>query len=294
VESAILRTVLYADIFDYPLTIEELYQYLIGHKAASSQQIEKLLTSSQRLQALLHQQKGYIVLQTRTELIEHRLQRQAQAAPLLDSAKRYGRWFALLPFVRMVAITGAVAMANPSRPDDDIDYMLIVEPGRVWLTRALAIIIVRLARLRGVELCPNYVLAADQLPQTRTDLYVAHELAQMLPIYGYDVYCQLLAANRWAWQMLPNHSAQPPSSLSSIETRPRIKHVMERLLSGQLGKLLDALEYRRRSARFRQRANGQAAAIIDVHTVKGHFCDHGQRILEAYYERLARYNVPPA
>jgi hypothetical protein len=291
VESAILRTVLYADIFDYPLTIEELRQYLIGRTATSSQEIERLLASSQRLQALLCQQEGYVVLRTRTELIERRLQRQAQAASLLDSAQRYGRWFARLPFVRMVAITGAVAMANPSRPDDDIDYMLIVEPGRVWLTRALAIGVVRLARLRGVELCPNYVLAADQLPQTRTDLYVAHELAQMLPVYGYDVYCQLLAANRWAWQILPNSGAQP---LSSVETQPRIKHMIERLLSGRLGKLLDTLEYRRRSARFRQRANGQAAAVINSHTIKGHFCDHGQRILDAYYERLARYSVPPA
>jgi hypothetical protein len=289
-ESAILRTVLYADIFDYPLTLEEIFLYLIGREADSPAEVESLLNSSARLQELLCQQQGFVVLRTRPELIERRLERQAHAGPLMQTAQRYGRWLAQIPFVRMVAITGAVAMNNPSHADDDIDYMLIVQPGRVWLTRALAIALVRLARLRGVELCPNYVLAADKLPQTRTDLYVAHELAQMRPVFGYDHYRDLLDANDWAWRFLPNSSAQPPLT---DEAQLVLKRALEYLLGGRLGSLLDALEYRRKSARFQQRIQADAAAVIGPHAVKGHFRDHGQRILDAYYERLARYNVAP-
>ncbi|MFQ3647052.1 MAG: hypothetical protein SNJ54_16210 [Anaerolineae bacterium] len=289
-ESAILRTVLYADIFDFPLTVEEIYLYLIGREAESVREIECLLASSARLQALLCQQQGYVFLRSRPELIARRLERQAHAAPLLHTAQRYGHWLAQIPFVRMVAITGAVAMNNPSHPADDIDYMLIVQPGRVWLTRALAIALVRLARLRGVELCPNYVLAADKLPQTRTDLYVAHELAQMRPVYGYAHYRDLLEANDWAWDFLPNSSAQPPLA---NEAQLMLKRTLEYLLGGRLGNLLDALEYRRKSARFQQRIQADAAAVIGPHAVKGHFQDHGQRILAAYHERLARYDVAP-
>ncbi len=288
-ESAILRTVLYADIFDFPLTVDEIYLYLIGREAESVREVECLLASSARLQALLCQQQGYVVLRSRPELIARRLERQAYAAPLLQMAQHYGHWLAQIPFVRMVAITGAVAMNNPSHPADDIDYMLIVQPGRVWLTRALAIALVRLARLRGVELCPNYVLAADKLPQTRTDLYVAHELAQMRPVFGYTHYRNLLEANDWAWALLPNSSAHPP--LTS-EAQFQIKRALEYLLRGRLGSLLDTLEYRRRASHFKKRIRNDAA-LISPHAVKGHFQDHGQRILEAYHERLARYNVPP-
>ncbi|XWX05299.1 hypothetical protein VZO05_07000 [Aggregatilineales bacterium SYSU G02658] len=288
-ESAILRTVLYADIFDYPLTAEEIYLYLIGRAAESPLEVERLLRSSDRLRELLCQQQGFVFLRTRPELVERRQAREAHAAPLLESAQRYGHWLAQIPFVRMVAVTGAVAMRNPSHANDDIDYMLIVQPGRVWLARALAVLLVRFTRLRGVELCPNYVLAADKLTQTRTDLYVAHELTQMRPVYGYAYYCALLNANGWAWEMLPNSSAHPP--LTS-ETQPPIKQALEYLLRGRIGSLLDGLEYRRRAAHFQKRIHSDAA-VISPHAVKGHFHDHGQRILEAYYERLERYDVTP-
>lgn len=289
-ESAILRTVLYADIFDYPLTLHELYLYLIGRKAESVAEIAELLATSQRLREALCQRDGYVVLHHRANLVETRRQREAHAARLMREARRYGQWLSKLPFVRMVAVTGAVAMANPTHEHDDIDYMLIVQPGRVWLARALAVALVHLARMHGVELCPNYVLAADRLPQTRTDLYVAHELAQMLPLYGYDQYRALIAANAWMNEFLPNCTAH---TCTTEDMPSRVKAIAEALLSGRLGALLDGLEYRRRARRFQRQASSTGAALISPQAVKGHFCDHGQRILEAYHQRLEQYNVAP-
>jgi len=39
---AILQTLAYADIFNYPLTLAELHQFLISHKI-DSQNLEKVL-----------------------------------------------------------------------------------------------------------------------------------------------------------------------------------------------------------------------------------------------------------
>ncbi len=289
VESAILRTILYADIFHFALTLHELHRFLIHTEPTTITQLEQALHSSQRLAALLCIQDGYIALSSRAHIIALRHQRAKSAIQLLESGMHYGKILANLPFVRMVAITGAIAMHNPSHPQDDIDYLLVVQAGRVWLARALSILVVRYARLWGTQLCPNYVVAQDQLTQQRRDLYIAHEIAQMLPLYGHPLYMQMLALNAWASQMLPNST--PYDNKDSCATS-WVKQAAEFMLSGRLGNLLDALEYKRRARKFQIKAQSpDSSATIDRQQVKGHFKDHGQRILEQYHERLAAYDL---
>jgi hypothetical protein len=289
VESAILRTVLYADIFHFALTIDELHRFLIHDEPVTMAELERTLYSSRQLAALLCVQDGCVALSSRAHIISLRHQRTEIAARLLRSGVHYGRILANLPFVRMVAITGAIAMQNPSGAHDDIDYLLVVQTGRVWLARALSILVVRYARLWGTKLCPNYVVAHDQLTQQRRDLYIAHEIAQMMPLYGHTLYEKMLALNAWAAHVLPNSK---PYELKEADRRSRLKQTAEYVLGGRLGNLLDTLEYRRRAHKFRARAQApESSAAIDRQQVKGHFIDHGQRILEQYHERLAAYDL---
>lgn len=291
VENAILRTIVYADIFHYPLTLQELHTFLIHHEAVSYAEVERTLHTSARLHALLCQHDGLIALSTHQDIIALRQSRQQVAQRLRQKAERYGRWLAHIPFVRMVALTGALAMNNPAHERDDFDYLLVVTSGRVWLARAFAVLMVRVVRLLGTELCPNYVLAMDKLPQTRRDLYIAHEVAQMIPLYGSDVYHAMLARNaEWVGAFLPHitaHSTPPEPA------RLRLKSLLERALTGKLGNALEAWEYRRKAQKFLPKAQtAPIGAKIDAHTVKGHFNDHGQRVLDVYTQRLDALGIP--
>ena len=289
-ETAILRTVLYADVFDFPLTVPEIHRYLIGGETTLAAVMTSLETSDW-LAARLTRVNGYYAAAGRMEVETKRDSRSAAALRLWRAARFYGRVLAHLPFVRMVAVTGALAMDN-AHPADDIDYMLVTAQGRVWLARASAIVVVRLARLAGARLCPNYLLAETSLNLDRRDLFVAHELAQMVPLAGQELYASMIQANSWTGVFLPN-AAPPPRR--ERDNAPRgvgkwAQRLAEWLLSGKLGDRLENWERRRKLAKFapQLRQPGSAAAL-DATQVKGHFNDYGGVTLREYEQRCRQY-----
>jgi hypothetical protein len=196
-----------------------------------------------------------------------------------------------LPFVRMVAVTGALAVNN-APADDDLDFLVVTAPGRVWLARAFCIALVRGARCFGVGLCPNYILSHRALEQSQRDLVTAHDMLQMVPLVGFGVYAEMRAANRWAEAYLP-HARQP------LHTEPELKPggwlralraAGEWLLSGRLGDALEAWERERKLRKFAAAARGpDSTAVLDSDHVKGHFHDHGHAVLREFEVRLARH-----
>ncbi|MBC8170877.1 MAG: hypothetical protein H7X77_04375 [Anaerolineae bacterium] len=291
-EAAIMRTILYGDVFNFAMTLPEIHHYLIADAPVTLAEVEQVLASSPYLQTSLCYADGYYAC--RGELIAQRVQRQVLMEQVWSTALIWGRWLARLPFVRMVALTGALAAQNPAHADDDFDYLLVTQPGRVWLARAFAIVLVRLGKLRGVVICPNYVIAADTLTQTRQDMFMAHEVTQMIPLYGQAMYQVMRAANPWTDAYLPNAltvyyaqtEVQPGSFWQTIKTG------LETLLSGGLGDKLEQWEYRRKLHRFAANLKTpHSSAQLDSSHVKGHFNDHGHPVLRRYQEHLRRYHL---
>lgn len=293
-EEAILKTVVYADIFDFPLTRTELHHYLIADAPISQAQIDHALATSTFLHDTLNLRDDHMILAGRQRIIDVRARREQASQQLWREAQDYGERLARLPFVRMVALTGALAVRNASDGDDDLDYVLVTAPGRVWMARAFAIVLVRLAKRRGVVVCPNYVLAETALLQDKQDLFMAHEVVQMVPIYGLSVYAAMRKENDWSATYLPNADAPMHAEAERIPGRGwrLLKRGMEWLLGGRLGDALENWEYRRKLRRFApDLQTAHNAARLDAQHVKGHFNDHGHPVLQQYNERLRRYDL---
>lgn len=293
IEAAILRTVLYADVFKFPLTLREVHHFLISDQPVTTAQVEHTLATSPTVKQHLRQIQGYVVCTGHEDVTEVRAAHERASQQLIPLSLRYGTWLARLPFVRMVALTGALSMRNAVE-NDDLDYLLVTMPGRVWMARACAIVLVRLVRLRGAEICPNYVLAEDTLVQKRQDVFIAHEVTQMVPIYGHDIYHAMRAANLWVSEYLPNADevfyAQQEQSIGSIWAS--FKRAIEAIFAGRLGDSLEQWEYNRKLRRFAPKIKQpNSAAQIDASHVKGHFEDHGSWALREYHARLKQYNL---
>ncbi|HET8630502.1 MAG TPA: hypothetical protein VFL91_24040 [Thermomicrobiales bacterium] len=285
---AVLATVVYADLFDFPLDRDEIGRDLIGVAAAPGEvgrALDALLAAGE-----LRRAGEFIVLPGRAGLAALRRDRRARAARLWPRARRWGRALGALPFVRMVAVSGSLAVGNPD-PRADLDYLLVTAPGRLWLVRAFAVAAVRLARPAGARLCPNYLLTTRALALDHRDLYTAHELLQAVPVAGAATYRRFRAGNAWAARWLPNRWRDAPAAPPESRLAGLGRWAGERALGGTPGDRLEAWEGGRKRARFGGQGDGAARFTGDL--CEGHFGHHRREILRAYLERCAALGIAP-
>ncbi len=280
-ETAVLEAVVYSDVFDYPLTPAEIWHWLPIE--ATLTQVEEVLENGRLVPDVLSKVPPYVTLQEREHLAGIRERRQTSSATLRGTAEGYSRLISRLPFVRMVALTGSLAVQNAER-DSDIDYLIVTGPGRVWLTRAMTMIVVRIAAVQGVTLCPNYLLSEAALALPERNLYTARELLQMVPAGPTSAYAKMMAENVWCHDQLPN--APMPFLTEKIEPVSTIRRVAESLLGTKPFDWLEAWLLSHKGAELRRQAGSEAA--FDQTKCKGHFEAWGERTRGMIEERLQR------
>lgn len=216
-EKAVLKTLIYADIFDFPLTIFEIHKWLIGEKA-QLRQVEKALErlrvkgKAKSLPAGKAGVKGYYFLPEKDSLVEKRQRNKLVVKKYLQRAKLVANILRLIPWIKLVGISGGLAMENVSERDD-IDLFIITDRNRIWLSRLLSIIFLNIFRRRvsdkknevGGKICLNLILDTDHLEQDKKNIYTAHEVLQMRVIWERDgCYNAFLSKNEWVFKFLPN------------------------------------------------------------------------------------------
>jgi len=224
VEQAILKTLIYADLFDYPLTRAELWRRLIWEKqlAPSKRDFEatlKRLEKNSKVLKRIEQGREYYFLPGREAMVKRRRRREGEARRKLEKAGRIVKFLRLCPWVWLIGVSGSVAAGN-ARPGDDIDLFVVTAPRRLWLTRLWLVLTLELlgqrrrpqARQIKNKFCLNLLISADQLAyfSQERNLFLAHELRQLQVLFHrHNTYYQLLWVNRWVKQFLPNW---PPRS----------------------------------------------------------------------------------
>ena len=214
-ELAIARSVLYAALFDYPLTLAQLRQTLIESVQTPSQ-ILTTYDRSQALQTVIDYRDGFLFPRGRYDLVGERRRREARSRAFLRHHRVLLALVCALPYVRMVALSGSIAHLN-LEGNGDLDLFIVTRGRRVWSTTVLIVILAKLLRRRR-SLCANFVIADSKLELRQDDLFTASQIVHLKPLVGRDVFLRFVEANPFVRSFYPNFH---PTGSHQLAFKPR-------------------------------------------------------------------------
>ena len=288
-ELAVLRSVTYAALFDYPLTLPQLQASLIGVRA-DADTVAAWWRTSEFLQATIDHQDGLYFPSGRCDLLLTRARREALSRDLLDRDRRILAVVAGMPFVRMVALSGSLAHLNAER-SADLDLFMITAPHRVWSVTLALLVFARLFGWRR-RLCLNYVISEEALHVEPEDLFSANQIMHLRPILGHDVFARFVDANPFVREIYPNFVLAPeppkpqaPTFAKATVGKPSPKPLIERILSIGLAQMAERAaralygwHLNRRAASWRSRDQVR----LERECLKLHTSSHRAAALERY------------
>jgi len=249
IQRAVLRTLVYFDIFQHPLRQDELVRFL--HIPCKAQR-ELDSTVQQLVEDGLLDRKAehYTIRGSRADLAARQAGEQ-RAMQRKAKAIRMSRLIGRFPYVRAVMMSGSMSKGVLAK-DGDLDFFVITGPGRLWVARTLLIAYKKVFLLNSHrDLCVNYFVDTAHLGIEDRNLFTATEVMTLMPMVGPAVCTAFFAENRWALEHLPN--AERPSLDHVLETAARIQRLAERWLSGSLGDRLDTWCMMRTKERWRRK-----------------------------------------
>ena len=200
-ELAIARSVVYASLFDYPLTLEQLHYTLIESEQTPPE-ILAVYDGSALLQTIIEYREGFFFPAGRADVVAERRRREARSRVLLQDHARVLRLVCALPFTRLVALSGGIAHLN-MKAGEELDLFIVTKGRRVWMVTVAVIVMANLLRRRnGVR--ANVVLADTNLAIEPQDLFTANQILHLKPLIGEELLDAFVAANPFVARCYPN------------------------------------------------------------------------------------------
>lgn len=277
---SIVATICYFDIFDYPVTEEEAWKYLHTKTTVSKKAVKQILWSNR----LLGKQDGYFFLRGRDMLVAKRKAREQESTKKILIAKQAARLLSLIPFLSLVGISGSVAMQNADK-NDDIDLFIVTKPGTVWITRLVSTLLLdvfSVRRKRGDgnvdnKICLNMFLDEQNLQLAKEDIYTAHEIIQLKPIFDrYNVYGMLQSQNDWIQIFLGNSNKK--------------KH-MHKTYAKMIPYLLLPIERTLQDLQMHYMQGHRTREVLTSGVLAFHPQDARESVLRRYRKRLKKYEI---
>ena len=228
VEEKIILTLIYYDIFNFPLKGVEVFRFL-GTNQVTEAVIEKELVNL-RKRGLIYQFGHFFSIQNNEHNALRRMHGNELAEKLRPLASRQARLIARFPFVRSVMASGSFSKGYMDQKSD-LDFFIITEPGRLWIARTLLVLYKRLFLFNSHKyFCVNYFVDSEHLEIEEKNLFTATELATLIPLSGASLYLKLQADNAWITDMFPNYSPRPVSGIED-QARGWIKPMLEKAVN---------------------------------------------------------------
>lgn len=290
VQRAAVKTLLYFDVFHYPLRADEIRRF-IGLRVGQEELLEEL--SGLEEEGIIQRADDHYGFGDLANNIARRRADNARAEKRMRKARRMSRFIGRFPFVRGVMLSGSMSKGCLAK-DGDVDYFVITEPGRLWIARTLLIAFKKLFLLNSrKDFCVNYFLDLDHLAIEDRNLFTATEVLTLIPTFNAAVCDRFFAANLWAGNVLPNTERHVASGIPHGDGFG--KRSLEALFRNGLGDEFDEWcmlrtlrHWRGKFAEF-DRQQFDLALRTRKYVSKHHPRNFQQRVLDGHRARLERF-----
>lgn len=291
IRKSIIKTLSYADIFDYPLTLEEIWKYFISEWPISKEQIKKSL---QKVSLVDCSQNHWYFFKGKKKIIDIRLEREKESKKKYKIVQKVVSYLSCIPSISFIGISGALAMNNVKK-DDDIDLFVITQKNTLFTTRLLLLLILQFLGHRRTRMnsnvsdriCLNMLIDEEVINfrKDRRDLYNAHEIVQMVPIFERDnMYKRFLLANIWVNKFLPN-----ALNYRFLQSKRQINKDSFFSVVLRLFLCIPTLEFLARTVQMLSIKKHQTTEFISNHFLAFHPYNYQSKILSEYSKNLKNY-----
>jgi predicted nucleotidyltransferase len=290
VKQDILATLSYFDIFDYPLTQTEIFQFL-GH--VHSQKDFAAGMQELCIESWVYKLDDFYSLQDNYSLVIRRKEGNARARTMLKTAEKIAGFLSRFPFVKGVAVSGSLSK-NFADKDSDIDFFIITSKNKLWLARTFMHCFKKLTFLVKKQewFCMNYYIDEEMLQIKEKNLFTATEVATLLPLRGINSFREFYVSNKWSRNYLPNHILR----VCHIDELKNsfLKKTIEVIFSNPLGNLLDfllmkytAYRWSRKTKNLKLNKRGIVMSMdISRHYAKPHPDNFQKNLMQAYEKKI--------
>lgn len=199
-EEAIISTLLRYKAEGSPcLSLLEIYKHL--NKTQRQLNLSDISNALQNNSNIKSKNGFYWLSENQENNFEKRITAAKTASQKIKKAKRIANLLKIIPSIKSIAISGSVSMASP-KPESDIDFFVISQKNRIWITRFLTVLLTHLAGQRRYKdsiknkICLNLYIADEKSTFPIQNIASSHMISKMLPIYRKNIFADFLNTNK--------------------------------------------------------------------------------------------------
>lgn len=297
IERSILKTLAYSDIFNYPLTEDEIWSFLINNKIIDKNLIGNYLSSHVKYKnSKTVFNKGFYCFKKNKNIVNGRIKREKESNKKLIIAKKIISILSFIPTIQLIGISGALSMNNCDK-DDDIDLFVITNKNSLWITRFFLLLILQFLNKRRKrfdnktkdKICLNLLIDESRIAfkKERHDLYTAHEIVQMIPIFEKNnMYEKFIKSNIWVKKFLAN-------SIKYRANKNYMQKNTETVFSVVLCFIFRICALERLAKHFQHwyMKNHITSETVSDHILAFHPIDQREKTLSLYNKNLEKYKI---
>lgn len=284
------------DIFDHPLTFEELFGALIGIRT-STPEVQKFLAHDRNIE----EREGFYFLKGREHLVELRKQRDPLIQKYQKKIRRYLPFIQKIPYVRMAGVCNTLAMGT-ANGQSDIDLFIITAPGRIFLARTLTTFLFSLLGVRrhGAKIagrfCLSFYMSEEYLDLKKImhhsdDIYLIYWFRTLQPIYGKSMYKKFIQDNAWIDEKYfpSDKTLNTASLLKPNKILEKTASFWEFILDHTIGNFLEkklAQIHLKRHQKKRQKLGPESSVVVDESMLKFHNVDRRREFFEKFQKKI--------